>query len=368
MNVGMTGARTGDVLCGVANASSGDTANVLLRIETGEVPAPGIIRRSVEEAVGRERVIAAFAMHFCCSHATAEIRYADCPVDENAANHRALGSGCNHSPDAESMCQCEPAATFTILSQGAWQEFADAHGHGDALRAMVEEGRHVCWRDVLALMQTVGQPGGKTLILRPRLFEVTVAPVALSADDPRLVAAVGSAASGVIECVPPWDGASHASGAVYDLVDGHLARLPAPAAAPFAKADVSLAVLEALNGGGNGRPLAVDVTSAEVEMALDALRHLTTGGLKSLMQKAVRFHAKQVELAPALHAPAALVAAACAAVRALVARTHGSSTSSARSSPPLLSLTGPGFEPHRGKLLFAEKGSFSPELQLFTRG
>ena len=100
------------------------------------------------------------------------MRYADCPVDEEAANHRALGSGCNHSQDAESMCGCEPAATFTILSQGAWQEHAEAHGHGDELRAMVEERRSVCWRDVLRLMQTPGQPGGKVLILRPRLFEV----------------------------------------------------------------------------------------------------------------------------------------------------------------------------------------------------
>ena len=66
------------------------------------------------------------------------MRYADCPVDEEAANHRALGSSCNHSPDAESMCGCAPAATFTILSQGAWQEHAEAHGHGDELRAMVE--------------------------------------------------------------------------------------------------------------------------------------------------------------------------------------------------------------------------------------
>ena len=62
------------------------------------------------------------------------MRYADCPVDEEAANHRALGSSCNHSPDAETMCGCAPAATFTILSQGAWQEHAEAHGHGDELR------------------------------------------------------------------------------------------------------------------------------------------------------------------------------------------------------------------------------------------
>ena len=42
----------------------------------------------------------------------------------------------------------------------------------DPEQALVEERRSVCWRDVLRLMQTPGQPGGKVLILRPRLFEV----------------------------------------------------------------------------------------------------------------------------------------------------------------------------------------------------
>lgn len=327
MNVGMTGARAGDLVRGVAGMSSGDTANVLLRIDTGEVAAPGIIRRTIEDELGRDAVVVAFAKHFGVSHSAATLRYADCPVDEEAANHRALGSGCNHSPDAESPCTCEPRAKFTILSQGVWQDFAEAHGNGAQLRAMVEEGRSVCWRDVLCLMQTAGQPGGKTLILRPRLFEVAVAPTAISDDDPRLSAA-GAA---LIECVPPWDGtATHAGGHVYEL-DGHLARLPPAADAPFSKAGVVSVVVEAMNA--EPRVLDADVTADEVgRLVEDALKHVTAGGLKSLMQKAVRLHARDVSISSAHTAPGPLVAATCAA------------------------------------LLFADKGTFSPELQLFTRG
>ena len=327
MTVGMTGARAGDTLRGVEGMSSGDTANVLLRLKTGVVDAPGIIRRTIEDEIGREAVVAAFAKHFGISNSVAALRYADSPVDVDAANHRALGSGCNHSLDAE--CDCEPAATFTILSQGAWQEFAEAHGNGESLRAMVEEGRHVCWRDVLQLMQTPGQPGGKTLILRPRLFEIVCAPCALAADDPRLASGAGSAM--IIECVPPWGAAAPADGGeVYEL-DSHLVRLPAPSPTPFGKADVTSAVLQAINGDQSGlQPSAV--VASEVEAAINALAPLTAGGLKSCMQKAVRFHAAQVALGGAVTASAAVVAAVAAA------------------------------------LLFASPGSFSPELQLFTRG
>ena len=87
MTVGLTGARAGDLLRGVSGMSSGDTANVMLRIDSGVVPAPGIIRKSIEDEVGKEAVIAAFAKHFGLSNSVAAMRYADCPIDEDAANH-----------------------------------------------------------------------------------------------------------------------------------------------------------------------------------------------------------------------------------------------------------------------------------------
>ena len=73
MSVGITGARAGDLLRGVPGMSSGDTANVLLRLDTGVVKAPGIIRRTLEEELGRDVVVAAYAKHFGISHSAAAV-------------------------------------------------------------------------------------------------------------------------------------------------------------------------------------------------------------------------------------------------------------------------------------------------------
>ena len=81
MSVGITGARAGDLLRGVPGMSSGDTANVLLRLDTGEVKAPGIIRRTVEDELGRDAVVAAFAKHFGVSRSVAAVEPAIEPAE-----------------------------------------------------------------------------------------------------------------------------------------------------------------------------------------------------------------------------------------------------------------------------------------------
>ena len=129
ITVGLTGARAGDILNGWCD----DTANVVLRIDTGTIAAPAVIRRSVEHEVGREKVIASVAKHFGIATAAAEMRYNDCPTSEQP-NHAPLGQGCHHHVGAvdgdKDGCGCEPAARFTILNQGVWQQFADEHGNG----------------------------------------------------------------------------------------------------------------------------------------------------------------------------------------------------------------------------------------------
>ena len=85
MSVGITGARAGDLLRGVPGMSSGDTANVLLRLDTGEVKAPGIIRRTLEEELGRDVVVVAFAKHFGISHSAAAVLW---PAIEQTTDNR----------------------------------------------------------------------------------------------------------------------------------------------------------------------------------------------------------------------------------------------------------------------------------------
>ena len=138
LTVGITGARAGDVLRGVEETSAGaagDTANVVLRLVSGSVAAPAIIRRSVEAEVGLERLLSAVAQQFGISKAAAELRYNDFPSSE-VPNHQPLGSGCSHG--IEEDCQCPPAASFVIVSQGVWQSFAEQHGNGTELQHLGE--------------------------------------------------------------------------------------------------------------------------------------------------------------------------------------------------------------------------------------
>ena len=77
LSVGITGARCGDLLRGLPEASNGDVANVVLRLVAGQVAAPQIIRRSVEAELGRDALLAAVAKHFGISRAAAELRPGD---------------------------------------------------------------------------------------------------------------------------------------------------------------------------------------------------------------------------------------------------------------------------------------------------
>ena len=132
LSVGLTGARVGDLLRGLEHASGGDVMNVVLRVVSGVISAPAIIRRSAEAEFGREALIEAVAKHFGISRAAAELRYDDFPTSE-LPNHQALGSHCSHGVEENCSCSC---ASFVILSQGVWQNFAEQHGNGGELQRL----------------------------------------------------------------------------------------------------------------------------------------------------------------------------------------------------------------------------------------
>ncbi|CAK9110536.1 Helicase ATP-binding domain-containing protein [Durusdinium trenchii] len=262
--------------------------------ELEDIEFPGGARaddvlRGVEAEVGRDALVETVAKHFSISKAQAELRYDDFPTTE-APNHQPLGSGCCHGIEEE--CNCPPAATFVIVCQGVWQSFAEQHGHGSEMQAMVEERRVVCWRDVLQLMYTPGLPEGKKLILRPRLFELVAGPQILSVVDEK---------EDVLDVVKIFGGEGPA---LMLRLSGRVMRVPCGSSRAY-QVDVET-IREAVKG--------LVVGTDEPELSY-------TGKLKVFL---CIFECKLI--------PAPVVAAASAA------------------------------------LLFASKGGFSPELQLFTRG
>ncbi|CAJ1351000.1 unnamed protein product [Effrenium voratum] len=182
----------------------------------------------------------------------------------------------------------------------------------DRCRAMVEEHRAVCWRDVLKLMYTPGLPEGKKLILRPRLFELVAGPEQILSEVKN---------EEVLDVLDAFPG--DRAGALTLRLSGMLVRVPASAQAFHLEPE---AVREAVEG-------LISTSEEQILACLAPLRKLSLGALKSCLQKVIRFHAKDVSLGQnSVPVPAPVVAAASCG------------------------------------LLFAAKGGFSPELQLFTRG
>ena len=138
----------------------------------------------------------------------------------------------------------------------------------------------------------------------PRLFAIAPGPLRLQAGDPRL--ADGGAVIDTAALLGVGGGASDG----FEM-DGRLFRLPASAPAPPTKEEVPGLVAEALGGVLGAAPPA----AAEVERCVGALRPLSAGGLKSCLQKAIRFRAAAVDLAgPGAAGPAPVAAPVVAAV------------------------------------------------------
>lgn len=397
LHVGLTGARDGARLVG----TSVDTASVVLRVVGGSLSAPGARRSATEAAVGRDVMVASVARHYGLSKARAAQRYDDTPLAPHAANHRPLGATCNHGAGVGDItCDCPDEARFVIVQPGVWQGFAEGYGHGDVLREMVAQQRAVTWREILALMQTPGHAGGKTLILRPRIFAEHAGPSVLAPDDPRLAEPGAAAAVADVARYLAWPPetdadaeAGHAEGGaedgaggdggdtaedshdehvdsasspaavptspatsssttvslsassapvvepfttarVYDI-DGNLVRLPPGLPSRLATDDVVDLVLEALAP----LPRTARASRALLQTTRDVLAPLTMGGLKSALQKAVRFRAARVAL------PAAVAG-----------------------DLPVALVPAPAYAAVACALLFANAGGFIPDLQLFARG
>ena len=298
--MGLMSAVAGELLEGAPGQA--DARGVVLRVATGQVSAVAGHRRAVEEKFGLAAVVAAVAKHYRESTERARMRYAAALVKE-AVSHTPIGAACAHP--VTDTCSCADEAKICILSPGVWHEFAVQHGKGDELLAAVRDQTPLSWREVLNFLRTDGLPGGRTLVLRKRLFRPVVAVRAVGEFDTRPV----------VDCVPAGVEASKVD------IAGHVLALPASALAPFARDAVPHMLTSVWPEAGD----------EAVRGVLAILNRVHEGYYMSFLQKAARFGAAEVDLGCRC-VPASLVAGAAAA------------------------------------FLFSSKGTFSPELQTYTRG
>ena len=89
------------------------------------------------------------------------------------ANHQPIGKACRcEKRGGGKGCECAPEATLLLLQPGKLMEFAEEAGpaHAKALVGFVSNQTEITWKDILAHM------GKHTLVLRPRIYQVTTAP------------------------------------------------------------------------------------------------------------------------------------------------------------------------------------------------
>lgn len=153
---------------------------------------------------------------------------------------------------------------------------------------------------------------GKKLVLRPRLFVV--------ATGPEVVRDVGD--EDVLDVLEALGGAKQKGCEVLRL-GGLLMRIPSSGATHDSVEDLTIEALQGLQG--------LQALEVEARRCVEVLRHFSMGVLKSCLQKTIRFHAKKVDI-------------------------YGE-----RISVEVVAAVSTG-------LLFALKGGFSPELQLFSKG
>eukprot|EP00035_Acanthoeca_spectabilis_P027942 m.468490 g.468490 ORF g.468490 m.468490 type:complete len:1322 (+) comp27536_c0_seq1:111-4076(+) len=274
LTVALTGAHAGQVLAGVVRATGENSSEgVLVQVVSGTVKANSTVCRPLDDDVLAKAYTREYGISTAVAMQQIHAREMTKPELDNA---HPMGSGCPHAKgkhhvygDADGVtCECPCNATFVILQPGAWADIADEFGNRETLMRYVTEATELRWRQILQLF------GNKTLMFRARLFAVTSGPLI-----------VAEPAEHAFPCALAPDGA-----VTYDVGGEEAQQVTvdpsAGAAPPNTLEEVGRLVQLAWPG-------TADDTIRRVH---NALKSLTPGALKSVMQKAARFSAAAVEL------------------------------------------------------------------------
>lgn len=283
LTTSLTGAKEGDILEGVVRPTGdNDSVGVVLQIVKGFIPASTVISHSVDGVDGT-KLIDAYIRDYGISDAVAKLAIKNRIMSPNETdNAHSIGSGCpdsggEHSVYGDSkgkICTCAHQALFQILQPGAWADIADEFGNKEKLMEYIIDGTVVTWRQILQLF------GNKSLMLRSRLFSVGVGAHIISNPDPETSLSCNVTLNTITYSIP-----YSAKNFGNDIVEqGSLAVTVDRADANKQSQDVTNVI----------RLVALALEDVEYDLASlykihTALVELTQGGLKSALQKVVRF-------------------------------------------------------------------------------
>jgi len=306
LTVAVSGARAGDVLVGT-RARAAAARGVRLEVVSG------FVRAGARERIhfGEQTVLRAVARHFGLSHARAAQFVADTIEDVAAADCR---PGCGKSNSVMGKicsCTCRPPSFCTCPPECTFRVLDGGILEEYAAEVGKASELEACIanRRVVDWRDILGLVGKHCLVLRRSLYSTEQGPTETS-----------SAEGSVDLCCGDRE-YKH-----LNLFSGLIVRVPREATTPCTMPQLMGLCHDALRHKG------VDFTESQFELCRCVLAPLTLGGLKSAHQKSIRFGARKVDIGCGISVPAELfVALTCI-------------------------------------LMFGHPGSFSPELQLFTRG
>lgn len=242
----LTGAREGDIIEGFQK----DTMGTVLRIVKGDIP----VEMEAVEQLKKEDFIKLLAKQFNESPPMAEQRYKDLPGlndPEKRKKHDHLG-GC----------------TFEILQPGVWSTFAEDAGKADEFNDIIVNNTPITYKDILPLV------GVKTLIMRHSLFKLAGGPTVIN-----------EVPAG--EFVTDTQVFGQLPATMIYYIENHYIAVPPSAPEMLEKKQVKAIVAEALQ---------IEMDDADLKASYDHLVKFSQGGLKSALQKVIRFGAKSVQL------------------------------------------------------------------------
>ena len=288
LNCEITGARTGDLLSGINE----DTLNTLLLIKSGSIIPTMANFNLIPEENFIELLIKKYSKNITMNDAR-QMYNSLRPTAEPNGGKANLG-GCR----------------FIIKQPGNWRTFVTEE-YEDEFDSIVKNETEISYLNIIPMM------GKKKLILREELFCTVVGAIEVT-DVPE---------GTVVTQTGLFGGFNEDSCTIYQI-DTHFVAVPRSAKTMLQKSDVIYLVTQAFLPEPNVE---------HIQMCYDNLIKLTDGGLKSALQKVIRFNADRVQLIKCDDGTACSVPSEYYAVMATA-------------------------------LLMVSSGTFNPELQLHVLG